>query len=48
MNEKYSTDIEVGFLDPAVNATFSVRPERVFGVVHGDFTGSPTRWTFAD
>src|ERR1019366_8768715 len=26
MNEKYSTDIELGFLDPAVNATFSVRP----------------------
>jgi general stress protein 26 len=48
MNEKYSTDIEVGFLDPAVNATFSVRPERVFGMVHGDFTGSPTRWTFTD
>jgi hypothetical protein len=48
MNEKYSTDIEVGFLDPAVNATFSVRPGRVFGMVHGNFTGSPTRWTFAD
>jgi PPOX class probable F420-dependent enzyme len=47
MNEKYSTDIEFGFLDPAVNATFSVRPDRVFGMVHGDFTGSPTRWTFA-
>jgi general stress protein 26 len=46
MNEKYSTDIEPSFLDPAINATFSVRPERVFGMVHGDFTGSPTRWTF--
>ncbi len=32
----------------APHATFSVRPERVFGMVHGDFTGSPTRWTFAD
>jgi PPOX class probable F420-dependent enzyme len=46
MNEKYATDIEVSFLEPAVNATFSVRPDRVFGMVHGDFTGSPTRWTF--
>jgi general stress protein 26 len=46
MNEKYSTDIEDSFLDPAVNATFSVRPQRVIGMVHGDFTGSPTRWTF--
>jgi general stress protein 26 len=48
MNEKYATHIEVSFLDPAVNATFGVRPLRVFGMRHADFTGSPTRWTFED
>lgn len=46
MNEKYATDLEPAFLDPAVNATVSVRPQRVIGMRHGDFTGSPTRWTF--
>lgn len=47
MNEKYHTDIEIGFLDPARNATIAVRPTKVIGMRHGDFTGSPTRWTFA-
>jgi PPOX class probable F420-dependent enzyme len=46
MNEKYATDLEPAFLDPEVNATVSVRPQRVIGMRHGDFTGSPTRWTF--
>jgi hypothetical protein len=46
MNDKYGTDIEVSFLEPDVNATFAVRPHRVFGMRHGDFTGSPTRWIF--
>ena len=46
MNDKYSSDIELSFLDPAVNATIAVRPRKVIGMRHGDFTGSPTRWTF--
>ena len=46
MNDKYGTDIEESFLDPAVNATISVRPQTVIGLRHGDFPGSPTRWAF--
>jgi len=46
MNEKYHAEIEIGFLDPARNATIAVRPAKVIGMRHGDFTGSPTRWTF--
>jgi PPOX class probable F420-dependent enzyme len=46
LNEKYHTDLEVSFLDPAVNATVAVRPDKVISMRHGDFTGSPTRWTF--
>lgn len=46
MNAKYSTDYTVDFLDPAVNATVRVRPCRAFGLLHDDFTGSPTRWRF--
>lgn len=46
MNEKYRTDIEPAFLDPEINATIAVRPGQVIGMRHGDFTGSPTRWTF--
>jgi nitroimidazol reductase NimA-like FMN-containing flavoprotein (pyridoxamine 5'-phosphate oxidase superfamily) len=48
MNAKYATHIEVSFLDQAVNATFGVRPHRVFGMQDADFTGSPTRWIFED
>jgi PPOX class probable F420-dependent enzyme len=47
MNEKYHTDIEISFLDPARNSTVAVRPGKVIGMRHGDFTGSPTRWTFS-
>ena len=47
MNEKYRAGIEIGFLDPARNATIAVRPAKVIGMRHGDFTGSPTRWAFA-
>jgi PPOX class probable F420-dependent enzyme len=46
MNDKYRTDIEPSFLDPEINATIAVRPRQVIGMRHGDFTGSPTRWTF--
>jgi len=48
MNAKYATHIEVSFLDPSVNVTFGVRPQRVFGMRDADFQGSPTRWIFED
>ena len=48
MNEKYRTDFGLDFLDPVTNATVGVRPRRVFSLRAGDFTGSPTRWTFED
>ncbi|MEY9943130.1 pyridoxamine 5'-phosphate oxidase family protein [Kitasatospora sp. GAS1066B] len=46
LNAKYDTAYGPDFLDPAVNATFRVRPDSVFGLTDADFTGSPTRWTF--
>ncbi|MGH3243180.1 MAG: pyridoxamine 5'-phosphate oxidase family protein [Spirillospora sp.] len=46
VNAKYATRYRVDFLDPEVNATVAVRPQRVFGLRQGDFTGSPTRWSF--
>ena len=46
MNDKYTPAYDVDFLNPAKNATIQVRPLRVFGLRSGDFTGSPTRWTF--
>jgi len=46
MNVKYDAGMTVDFLDPAVNATIRVRPNRAFGIAHDDFTGSPTRWVF--
>lgn len=45
-NAKYETDYKIDMLDPAVNSCFRVRPRWVFGLQHGDFTGSPTRWDF--
>ena len=45
-NEKYGTDYDVDFLDPAVNATFRVSPSWVFSLTEDDFEGSPTRWSF--
>jgi PPOX class probable F420-dependent enzyme len=48
MNDKYGTEFGVDFLSPAKNAAIQVRPGRVFGLRSGDFTGSPTRWTFQD
>jgi PPOX class probable F420-dependent enzyme len=47
MNAKYDAGMTVDFLDPAVNATFAVRPVRAIALTHDDFTGSPTRWTFS-
>ena len=48
MNAKYRTELTADFLDPAQNATIGIRPQRVFSMLHGDFTGSPTRWVFDD
>ena len=48
VNAKYDADLTVDFLDPAVNGSYAVRPVRVFALTHGDFTGSPTRWSFPD
>ena len=46
VNEKYAAGLTVDFQDPAVNGTFVVTPHRVIALTDGDFTGSPTRWTF--
>jgi nitroimidazol reductase NimA-like FMN-containing flavoprotein (pyridoxamine 5'-phosphate oxidase superfamily) len=46
MNAKYHSDVDLDFLNPATNATIGVRPQRVFSMLHSDFTGSPTRWVF--
>ena len=46
VNAKYGGGVSVEFLDPAVNGTFAVRPERVIAISEADFAGSPTRWTF--
>jgi PPOX class probable F420-dependent enzyme len=48
MNDKYSSDISVAFMDPDVNATFRVRPHWVFSLNDKEFTESPTRWEFPD
>ena len=48
MNAKYHSGMTLDFLDPARNATIGVRPERVFSMLHGDFTGSATRWSFEE
>lgn len=45
-NTKYDTSYGMEMFDPALNATFRVRPQWAFGLAAGDFTGSPTRWTF--
>jgi hypothetical protein len=43
-NAKYGTDYGMDMVDPAVNATFRMRPRRAFGIDSDDFLGSPTRW----
>jgi PPOX class probable F420-dependent enzyme len=47
VNAKYDAGMTPDFQDPAVNGTFAVTPRRVIALTEGDFTGSPTRWTFA-
>ena len=46
-NAKYGTDYGTDMIDPALNSVFSLRPEWVFALDSSDFTGSPTRFTFA-
>lgn len=46
INGKYDTNYDVGFYDPAANATVEVRPAWAMALTEEDFTGSPTRWTF--
>jgi PPOX class probable F420-dependent enzyme len=48
VNEKYSSGITLGFMDPEVNATFRVRPRWVFSLDGKEFTDSPTRWEFGE
>lgn len=48
VNFKYETDYSVDFLDPEENASVRVCPTSVFGLADGDFSGSPTRWSFPD
>lgn len=45
-NAKYGTDYGLDMLDPAVNCAYRVHPRWVFGLRAGEFTSSPTRWTF--
>jgi hypothetical protein len=45
-NAKYETDLAVQFFID--NACFSLEAHRVFGLDEADFTGSPSRWVFAD
>jgi hypothetical protein len=47
-NAKYNTDYSIELLDPAVNVCWRLRPVWAFGIAQGDFTGSPTRWTFSN
>lgn len=45
-NAKYGTSYGMDMADPASNSVFSLRPEWVFALDSGDFSGSPTRFTF--
>jgi PPOX class probable F420-dependent enzyme len=46
-NAKYGTDYGADFLDPEVNRTYRLRPERAIGLVEAEFADSPTRWEFS-
>jgi pyridoxamine 5'-phosphate oxidase-like protein len=43
---KYGTDYGMDLVDPASNSVFAMAPDWVFALDSGDFTGSPTRFTF--
>ena len=46
-NAKYGTAYGMDMVDPASNSVFRLRPEWVFALDSSDFTGTPTRFTFA-
>jgi nitroimidazol reductase NimA-like FMN-containing flavoprotein (pyridoxamine 5'-phosphate oxidase superfamily) len=46
MNAKYQTDYTMELMDPGANACFRITPSSAFGLLEGDFTGSPTLWVF--
>jgi hypothetical protein len=46
-NAKYDTDYGDELIDTATNSWFRLQPIVVFGLDEDDFTGSPTRWSFA-
>jgi nitroimidazol reductase NimA-like FMN-containing flavoprotein (pyridoxamine 5'-phosphate oxidase superfamily) len=46
-NAKYGTSYGWDMVDPAANSVFALRLEWVFALDSSDFTGSPTRFTFA-
>ena len=47
-NHKYGTDYGTEMLDPDHNTWFALRPVWAFALDEDDFTGSPTRWSFAE
>jgi PPOX class probable F420-dependent enzyme len=48
INDKYTSDMTLEFLNPDLNATFRVRPHWVFSLNDKEFTETPTRWEFSD
>jgi len=46
-NRKYGTDYGAEMIDPAHNTWFALRPVWAFALDEDDFSGSPTRWSFA-
>lgn len=47
LNAKYAVDYGLDFLDGVSALCLRVRPVTAFGLLHADFAGSPTRWTFS-
>jgi PPOX class probable F420-dependent enzyme len=48
VNVKYGTSYDLDMVDPKSNSVFVVVPEWVFALNSDDFSGSPTRFTFAN
>ena len=46
-NHKYDTAYGAEMIDTEHNTWFELRPLWAFAVDENDFTGSPTRWSFA-